>query len=88
MVGEYLLFFQNNRRSKFTIAKKIKLCFFTNLISQKFSDTVLTLTIAVSKRCTKDFPVVNTQGSRTEIFVYLPFGHSSHIFSKNTFSVE
>ena len=37
MVGEYLMFFQNNRRSK--LLHKIKLCAFINLISQKFSDS-------------------------------------------------
>ena len=64
------MFFQNNTRSKFTIAK-IKLCSFTNLISQKFSDTVVILPIAVSKRCTQDLPVVNRQGSSTGfLFTY------------------
>ena len=58
MVGEYLMFLQNNTRSKFTIAK-------INLISQKFSDTAAILAIAVSKRCTQELPVVNTQGSST-----------------------
>ena len=53
-----------NTRSKFTIARN-KLCSFTNLISQKFSDTAVILAIAVSKRCTQDLPVVNTQGSST-----------------------
>ena len=48
--------------------QKIKLCSFTNLISQKFSDTAV---IAVSKHCTQDLPVVNTQGSSTEfLFTY------------------
>ena len=64
MVDEYLMFFQNNIRSKFTIAQ-IKLCSFTNLISQKFSDSAVILATAVSKRCTQDLPVVNKQGSRT-----------------------
>ena len=40
---------------------QIKLCFFTNLISQKFRDTAVILAIAVSKRCTQDLPLVNTQ---------------------------
>ena len=35
MVGEYLMFFQNNTRSKFSITK--------NLIRQQFSDTTVTL---------------------------------------------
>ena len=64
MVGGYLMFFQNDTRSKFTIAK-IRLCSFTSLISQKFSDTAVILAVAVSKRCTQDFPVVYTQGSST-----------------------
>ena len=71
MVGEYLMFFQNNTRSKFTIMQKIKLCSFTNLISQKYSVTVVILAIEVSKRCTQDLPVVDTQGSSTGLlFTY------------------
>ena len=70
MVGEYLMFFQINTRSKFTIAK-IKLCSFTNLISQKFCDTAVILVIAVSNLCTQDLPVVNTQRSSTGfLFTY------------------
>ena len=70
MVGKNLMFFQNNTRSKFTIAK-IKLCSFTNLISQTFSDTAVILPIAVSKRCTQDLPVVKRQGSSTGfLFTY------------------
>ena len=60
MVGEYLMFFQNNTRSKFSITK--------NLIRQQFSDTTVILAIAVSKRCTQDLPVVNTQGLSTGLF--------------------
>ena len=75
MVGEYLMFFQNNIRSKFTIAQ-IKLCSFTNLISQKFSDSAVILATAAAKRCTQDLPVVNKQGSRTGfLFTY----HSSMV---------
>ena len=69
MVGEYLMFLQNNTRSK------IKLCSFTSLISQTFSDAAVILAIAVSKRCTQDLPVVNTQGLSTGLF-------------QSTFSVE
>ena len=45
--------------------QKIKLCSFTNLISQTFSDTAVILAIAVftSKRCTQDFPVVNKRST-------------------------
>ena len=64
MMGEYLMFFQINTRSKFTIAKN-KLCSFTNLISQKFSDTAVILALAVSKGCTQDLPAVNKQHSST-----------------------
>ena len=58
MVGEYSVFFQNNTHSKFT----------------KFSDcTAVILAIAVSKCCTQDLPVVNTQGSSTGfLFTYHP----------------
>ena len=53
------------------LLQKIKLCSFANLISQKFSDTAVILVIAVSKRCTQDLPVVDTQGSRTGfLFTY------------------
>ena len=54
------------------LLQKIKLCSFTNnLISQKFSDKVVMLAIAVSKHCTQDLPVVNTQGSSTGfLFTY------------------
>ena len=37
----------------------------TNFISEKFSDSAVILATAVSKRCTQDLPVVNTQGSIT-----------------------
>ena len=37
----------------------------TNFISQKLSDSAVILATAVSKRCTQDLPVVNTQGSIT-----------------------
>ena len=47
------------------LLQKIKLCSFTNLISQKFSGTAVILAIAVTKRGTQDLPVVNTQGSST-----------------------
>ena len=47
------------------LLQKIKLCSFTSLISQKFSGIAGILAIAVSKRCTQDLPVVNTQGSST-----------------------
>ena len=56
MVGEYLMFFQNNTRSKFSITK--------NLIRQQFSDTTVILAIAVSKRCTQDLPVVTVLKAR------------------------
>ena len=77
MVGEYLMFFQNNTRSKFTIMQKNKLCSFTKLISQKYSDTVVILAIAVFKRCTQDLPVVNTQGSSTGLL----FTRKEYFFS-------
>ena len=67
MVGEYLMFFQINTRSKFTNAKKP--LFFTSLISQKFSDTAVILAIAVSKRCTQDSPAGNKQRSCT-VFLF------------------
>ena len=64
MVGEYLTFFQNYTRSKLSIAQ-IKLCSFTNLISQKFSDWAVILANTVYERCKQDFSVVKTQGSST-----------------------
>ena len=63
----------------------MKLCSFTNLIRQKFSDTAVILAIssvqALHSSC---------EYARLEywIFVYLPFGHSRNNFSKNTFSME
>ena len=87
MVGEYLMFSQNITRSKFTIAK-IKLCSFTSLINQKKSDTAVILAIAVSKRCTQDLPVVNTQGWITGFLFTYHSAIPGNVFSKNTFSVE
>ena len=55
--------------------RKIELCSF-------ISDSAVILAIAVSKRCTRDLPVVNAQD-----FVYLPFGHSRKKFSKPSFSL-
>ena len=74
MVGEYSVFIKNNTRSKFTTAKNSTLIVLsTILISQKFSDTAVILAIAVSKCCTQDLPVVNTQGSSTGfLFTYHP----------------
>ena len=57
-----------------SLLQKIKLFSFTHLISQKFSDTAEILAFAVSKRCTQDLPVVNTQDSSAGFFVFLPFG--------------
>ena len=52
MVGEYFMFFQNNKHSnQFNI-------------SQTFSDTAVILAIAVSKRCTQDLPVVTVRKAR------------------------
>ena len=49
--------------------QKLKLCSFTNLISQKFNDTAVVL--AIASCCTLDLPVVNTQGSSTGfLFTY------------------
>ena len=63
MVGEYFMFFQNNTRGKFTIAQNQTLFFhqFYQPKGQWLSDN----NIVVSKRCTQDLPVVNTQGSST-----------------------
>ena len=55
MVGEYLMFFQNNTRSKFTIAQNQTLFFYQpnlSFISQKVSDSAVILGIVVSKCCT------------------------------------
>ena len=66
MVGEYLMFFQNYTRSKFTIARN-QLCSFTNLISQKFSDSAVIL----AKDSMQDFSVVRTQGTSSRfLFSY------------------
>ena len=51
------------------LLQKNKLCSFTNLISQKFSDTAVILALAVSKRCTQDLPAVNKQHSST-VFLF------------------
>ena len=64
------------------LLQKIKLCSFTILISQKFSDTAVILAMAVSKCCTQDLPVVNTQGSSTGflfIHVYLPLDEKTDL---------
>lgn len=50
---------------------KIKLCSFTDLISQTFSDSAVILAI-MSNHCTQDLPIVNKQGWS--------------IFAKTTFS--
>ena len=76
MVSEYLI-----TRAVKLLLEKIKLCSFANLMSQKFSDTAIILAIAVSKRCTHDLPVVNTQGSITGFF--LPTYQHSAIPNKN-----
>ena len=60
MVGEYLMFFLPVN----LLLQRNKLCSFTNLISQKFSDTAVILAIAVSKRCTQDLPVVTVLKAR------------------------
>ena len=65
-----------------------KLCSFTNLISQKFSDTAVILTFAVSKRCTQDLPVVNTKGSSTGFLFSYHSAFQKKRISKNSFSVE
>ena len=70
MVGEYLTFFQNNTLSN-------------QYINKKFSDTAVILAIAVSKRCTQELPVVNTQGSNAGfLFTY----HSATRDEKNGFT--
>ena len=46
MVGEYLMFFKITHTVRVNLPlQKIKLCSFTNLISQKFSDTAIILAI-------------------------------------------
>ena len=74
------MFFQNNTRNTFTII----LCSFTNLISQKFSDSAL---IGYSSVQALHSRLASCEYARLEywIFVYLPFGHSRKCFSKATF---
>ena len=74
MVGGYLMVFQITHAINLLL-RKIELCSF-------ISDSAVILAIAVSKRCTRDLPVVNAQN-----FVYLPFGHSRKKFSKPSFSL-
>ena len=62
MMGEYLMFFQNDTRSKFTIPQN-QTYSFTSLINQKFSESAVILGITVFERCTQELPVVKTQGS-------------------------
>ena len=62
MVGEYLMFFQNYTRSKFTLPQN-QTYSFTNLISQKFSESAVILAITIYERCTQELPVVKAQGS-------------------------
>ena len=65
--------------------QKIKLGSFTNLISQKYSDTVVILAIAVSKRCTQDLPVVNTQGSSTGLLFTFHSAIPENVFQRILF---
>ena len=58
---EDMIFFVKGKILKFHQYLYNKLCSFTSLISQKFSDTAVILAIVVSKRCTQDLPLVNTQ---------------------------
>ena len=71
------------------LLQKIKLCSFANLISQKFSD-VHSGNIGYSSVQALHSRLASCECARLEywIFVYLPFGHSSKFFSKNTFSVQ
>ena len=72
MVGEYLMFFKSNTRSKFTVAKNSTLFFHQfNQPRVQYCDTALILATVVSKRYTQELPVVNTQGSSTG-FLGLP----------------
>ena len=84
MVGEYLMFFLPVN----LLLQRNKLCSFTNLISQKFSDTAKILALAVSKGCTQDLPAVNKQHSSTLFLFTYHFVIPENFFSKNTFSVE
>ena len=68
---EDMIFFVKGKILKFHQYLYNKLCSFTSLISQKFSDTAVILAIVVSKCCTQDLPVVNRQGSSTGfLFTY------------------
>ena len=53
----------------------------TNFISQKFSDSVVTLVISVSKHCHLDLSAVKAQGSIAGFLFFLPFCHSRKIFT-------
>ena len=78
MVGEFKITLAVN-----LLLHKIKLCSFTNLISQKLSDSAVILAIEVSKRCTQDLSVVKRQGSSIGFL----FSYHSAI-SKTTFSLH
>ena len=86
MVGEYLCPFKITHAVNLLL-QNIKLCSFTNLISQEFSDTAVILGSSVQALPSR---VASCEYARLEyrIFVYQPFGHSRKRFSKTTFSVE
>mgnify|MGYP007058662167 CR=1 FL=1 len=52
-----------------------------NFSRQKFSDSAVILAISVSKRCTLHSSVVKAQGSIAGFLFFLPFCHSTKIFT-------
>ena len=85
MEGEYLMFFFKITHAVNLLLHKIKLCSFTNLISQKFSDSAVILAKAVSKHCSQALSVVKTQGWSTGfLFSY----HLAIPERKTTFSLH
>ena len=68
------------------LLQKFKLCSFGNLITQKFSDAAVIFVIGSGVQAVHS-RLASGGYARLEnwIFVYLPFGHSRKIFSKDTF---
>ena len=81
MVGDYLMLFQTYTRGKFTIAQN-QLCSFTNLISQKFSDSAVIL-----KEVCKTFQLWGRK-ARVLDFCFPTIQPFQKIFSKATFSLH
>ena len=80
MVGECVMFFKITHPVNL-LMHKIKLCSFTSLISQKFSDSAV---ILANSKCPS---VASCEYARLEywIFVYRPFSHCRKNFLRDYF---